>query len=183
MKVKIAMLFLLCGVLNFSFGQTKMMTKTGEASFFSKTPLENIEAHNQSVVAVLDLSTNEVAVKMLIKQFDFKKSLMQEHFNENYMESDQFPSATFSGRLVYGDDISLTKSGTYEVKIVGDLDIHGVKKPLETMATMTVSKGKVSAKTAFQVKTADHDIAIPKLVIKNIAETIDVDLSFEFSSK
>lgn len=181
MKIQVVVvLMLLFGTASMLQAQQKVMTKTGEASFFSKAPLEDIEAHNKQVVAIIDLSSKEIAVKMLIKQFNFEKSLMQEHFNENYMESDKYPSATFSGKIEESPEILLTESGEYEVKIVGELQIHGIKKPWETMATLTVKDGKVSAKTNFKVKTADFKIEIPKLVIKNIAETIDVNLNFSF---
>ncbi len=179
MKVQILIMFLFFGITNIAKGQQKVMTKTGQASFFSKAPMEDIEAHNQNVVAILDLNKQEVAVKLLIKQFNFENSLMQEHFNENYMESDKFPSATFTGSIVDGPEILLVQAGEYEVNIAGELEIHGVKNPLETKATLIVHDGKISVKTNFQVTTADYKIKIPKLVIKNIAETIDIKLTFE----
>ncbi len=108
MKVQILVLLFSLGFFNLATAQQKMMTKAGHASFFSKAPLEDIEAHNEKVLAIIDLSSKTVAVKMLMKQFDFENSLMQEHFNENYLESDQFPSATFSGSFEDGPEILLT---------------------------------------------------------------------------
>ena len=160
--------------------QLKVMTKTGQASFFSTAPLEDIEAHNHQVVAILDLSKNEIAVKMLIKQFNFEKSLMQEHFNENYMESDKYPSASFVGKIVDAPEIELGVSKTYEVKVVGELEIHGVKKAIETTAELVVDGQDITGKTQFKVALADHEIEIPKLVVKNIAEVVDVNIELNF---
>ena len=117
----------LCLWLSTAFAQQKVLTKTGEARFYSKAPLEDIEASNGNVVAVIDFDKSEVAVKMLIKKFEFRKSLMQEHFNENYMESDKYPSATFSGALEGLSAIDLRKDGVHEVKITGEIDIHLIR--------------------------------------------------------
>lgn len=180
MKRTVLSLLALCLWVCYSNAQTKVLTKSGEAHFYSKAPLEDIEASNENVVAIIDFDKSEVAVKMLIKKFEFKKSLMQEHFNENYMESDQFPSATFTGSLVGLEAIDLRKDGIHELNVKGEIDIHGVKRPMETTATLEVKNGKLFAKTNFKVKTADHRIKIPKIVVKNIAEVIDVNLAFEF---
>ncbi len=170
----------ICLCVSFVFGQSKVLTKSGEAHFYSKAPLEDIEASNDKVVAIIDFDKSEIAVKILIKKFEFKKSLMQEHFNENYMESDQFPSATFTGNLEGAEGLDLRKDGTHNVTVKGDIEIHGVKRPMETTAVLEVKNGKLHATTEFKVKTADHKIKIPKIVVKNIAEVIDVKLSFEF---
>lgn len=85
------------------------ITTTGEVSFFSKTPMEDIEAVNKNVSSIINTSTNEVAVQMRITNFVFPNKLMQEHFNENYLESEKFPSATFKGKIK--EDVDLTKPG------------------------------------------------------------------------
>jgi len=144
-----------------------------------------IEAINEKTTAAIDFSKGNVVVKMLIKHFTFENALMQEHFNENYLESDKFPSAIFKGKISEEEAIDLTQDGSHEVTIVGELTIHGVSKPLETTATITIAGDKVTASTEFIAKPADFDIEIPKLVVKNIAEEIKVstDLSFANPAK
>ncbi len=177
------MLFFVLSINSELNAQTTMITKEGKTHFYSYAPLEDIEAVNSTVTAALDLSTNEVVVKMLIKDFVFDNSLMQEHFNENYMESDQYPNAIFIGKLISENKIDPKKDGTYAVELEGEIDIHGVKKPLKTNATISISNGKLSADTKFSVMTADHKIKIPKIVIKNIAEKIDVTINLGFDTR
>ncbi|MEM9917130.1 MAG: YceI family protein [Bacteroidota bacterium] len=156
--------------------QSRFLTKQGHASFFSKAPLEDIEAHNYQVMSVIDLEDKNIAVSMLIKTFEFKKSLMQEHFNENYLESHKFPKATFKGSFESATPIEAMKNATYEVDITGVLTIHGVAKDVQTKGTITMKDGKMMATTNFKVALEDHDVKIPKLVVKNIAEVVDVDI-------
>ena len=92
-----------------AFGQERFFTKTGSISFFSKTPLEDIEAHNRSVTCVLDSKTGNVQFAVLMKGFEFKKALMQEHFNEDYIESDKYPKAEFKGQIVNNSEHRLYK--------------------------------------------------------------------------
>src|ERR1700750_1392280 len=107
------------------FAQDKFFTKTGKISFYSKTTMENIEAHNRSVTAVLDAKTGNVQFSALIKGFEFEKALMQQHFNENYLESTKYPQASFKGQIVNNSDVNYTKDGTYNVKVKGQLTLHG----------------------------------------------------------
>ncbi len=158
----------------------KFITKNGNISFFSSTPMENIEAHNKQVNAALDVETGDFVFKVLIKSFKFEKALMQEHFNENYLESDKFPNATFTGKISNYADIDFSKEGIYNAQLEGKLTIHGVTQDIEEMGTFTVSKDGITGKSKFNVKVADYNINIPKTVINNIAEsievTVDVDL-------
>jgi hypothetical protein len=155
----------------------KYFTRSGEVSFFSKTKMENIDALNSKVAAVLDASTGNIEFTVLIKSFIFEKALMQEHFNENYMESDTYPKATFKGKI---DNLSAVKFGTdgsYNVKSTGDLNMHGVTKKITVDALVTVKGGKVSATSKFSVNPKDYNIAIPSVVQENISEKIDVSVS------
>src|SRR5690606_27320278 len=121
-------------------------------SFFSAAPLENISAVTQRAASALDTKSREIAFKVPIKSFEFKKQLMQEHFNENYMESDKFPYATFSGKI--SERIDWSTDGTYPVTVAGTLEIHGVKKPYTTKATVEVNGMSVAATAKFKVRVA-----------------------------
>jgi polyisoprenoid-binding protein YceI len=149
----------------------------GKVHFFSKTPVEDIEATTQKAIFVVYASSKKVQAKIPMNTFEFKQKLMQEHFNENYVESDKYPYATFSGVIV--EAIDLTKDGEYHVTIKGTFDLHGVKKEREIKGTITVKNGEPAMGSAtFDVKLADHKIKIPKAVFLNIAEVIKIDLEF-----
>ena len=160
----------------------KYMTKNGNIRFYSETPMETIEATNSQVNAALDSQTGDLVFKVLIKSFNFEKALMQEHFNENYMESDKFPNSTFQGKVTNLSAIDFKKEGTYEAMIEGDLTIHGVTKKISEKGTFTVKAGdKIHGNSKFNVKPADYSIKIPGAVVKNIAETIEVTVDIELA--
>lgn len=160
--------------------QTRYMDRAGKASFFSKAPLENIEAHNDQVLSLLDPAKGEVAVSMLMKGFQFEKALMQEHFNEKYIESDKYPKATFKGKIKDMSKLDLTKDGNYTVEVVGEVTIHGETKPLETKVNFTVKGASVQANSTFRLRVDDFKISIPTLVVRNIAEEVEVKVSFNY---
>lgn len=150
------------------------LTKTGTVSFFSAAPLENIEAVNKQLTAMLNPVTGEVAFKLLIKSFVFEKALMQEHFNENYMESDKYPDSKFTGKILDFNKVDISKNGTYPVSAEGDLTIHGVTKKITAPGTLEVKDGKIFLKSKFNVTVADYNITIPKAVADNIAKVVEV---------
>lgn len=160
--------------------QERYIARDGKIRFFSHAPLEDIEATNSSVLSIIDLEKGQVAVDLLIKAFEFEKKLMQEHFNENYLESGKFPKATFKGMFSVPENLKLMEDGTYEVMVKGELTIHGVPKPLETGATLVVANSRLSGQLKFTVKVADHDIKIPKVVMKNIADEVEVTGTFNY---
>jgi hypothetical protein len=151
------------------------MAKTCEITFFSATPAENIEAINKAAKPLLNTATNDVQIKIAISAFVFEKPLMQEHFNENYMESDKIPYAFFKGKI--NEKIDYTKDGEYKVTVTGKLTIHGVDKDRTLDGTVTVKGNAIMLKTKFNVHIADHGIEVPTLVIKNIAEDVEVKLT------
>ena len=171
-------LFLLLPVLLLAAGYThaqgKYMTKTGTVSFFSATPIEDIEAKTQQVAAVLDLSTGQLAFALPVKSFVFKRTLMQEHFNENYMESDKYPKATFSGKFVGFDAAALATAGPHNAQVAGDLTLHGVTHHIQVPATVELKGVQLLALATFPVASADYNIEIPLLVRGNIAKTVTV---------
>lgn len=159
----------------------KYMTRSGHIWFFSHTPIEDIEAHNYQVSSILDTRNGELAFSMLIKGFQFEKALMQEHFNEKYMESDKLPKSTFTGRIKNLADIDFQKEGNYEVVIQGEISIHGVSTPLEIVGTLKVVEGKIQAKSDFSLAVADYNIKVPGIVKDNIAEQVDVHVEMYYS--
>ncbi len=149
----------------------------GKVHFFSSSPLEDIEATTNTAVAVLNTQNAKVYAKVTQSSFVFKDKLMQEHFNENYMESDKFPYAVLD--MTITEQIDFTADGTYDVTLKGILEMHGVKQEREVKGKLTIANGApANATAAFDVKLADHSIKIPKAVMMNIAETIKVDVDF-----
>ncbi len=155
----------------------KYFTREGQISFYSSAPMEKIEAHNRQGTAVVDLATGAMEFAVLIKAFQFEKALMQEHFNENYLESTKYPKATFKGQVMEPSRINLQKDGNYSVKVKGKLTIKDVTKDVETEGVFTVSKGVLSATAGFQVAVADYNIEIPKLVAEKIAKVVDIKIN------
>jgi polyisoprenoid-binding protein YceI len=152
----------------------KYMTKTGKIRFYSEAPLEKIEAVNNQVNAAFDPGTGDLVFKVLIKSFIFEKALMQEHFNENYMESAKFPNATFMGKVTNIQKFDPSKSIAFEAEIEGKLTIHGVTRDVQTKGTLTPADGKINGHAVFSVAVKDYDIKIPTAVVKNIAENIEI---------
>jgi hypothetical protein len=165
------------------YSQPIYMTRSGQVSFFSKTPMENIEAVNNEVTSMLNPISGEMVFAVLIKSFRFEKALMEEHFNENYMESDQIPKSTFQGKITNLNTIDFTKDGTYPATLEGDLTIHGVKQHIVTTGTVIISKDRISATSVFTVKPSDYKISIPSLVSEKIASTIEVKVNCQYTPK
>jgi len=161
--------------------QSKYMSKDGNASFFSEALLEDIEAHSKEAQSVIDLSTQKVVVKIPISSFHFDKSLMEEHFNENYMETEKYPNALFDGVYSAATPIEAGKDGTYQVEVSGKLTIHGVTNEIKTEGTIEIKDGKLISKTVFPVKLEDYKIKIPKIVFKNIAEVVEVKIDMLYN--
>lgn len=149
--------------------------KQGEISFFSEAPLENIEAHSKSINSFLNIATKEIAFIVPIRGFKFAKALMQEHFNEKYMESDKYPNATYQGKI--NGDADLTKNGTYEVTSKGKIMIHGVENEIMQSGTMTVKNNEIALSCNFMVAIKNYNITIPKLLFQNIADTINIKMN------
>jgi polyisoprenoid-binding protein YceI len=163
-----------------SFAQDVYSCRNTTLSFFSATPMEDIDAVTSKGVSAINLKTGALYFKVAVNSFKFKKPLMEEHFNENYMESDKYPGAEFKGKIV-DTNIDLHKDGTYNVTVEGTLSMHGVDKVYREKATIVVQDGKPTASTKFNVHLADHHIKIPTLVVKNIAEVIEVTVKAAYS--
>ena len=152
------------------------MTRTGFIGFYSQTSLEDIKAESHQVYAVIDAGKKNIAFAVLLKGFVFTKELMQEHFNENYVESDKYPKATFSG--AFTGDLS-DKDGVYPIKVKGNLTLHNVTKAIEAPATLEVKGGKITGKAEFMIKPEDYNITIPSLVRDKIAKEVTVHVQVD----
>ena len=157
-----------------ALAQSKYTTKAGNVSFFSASPIENIEARNQQVAAVFDLSAGRLAFSLPVKGFVFKRTLMQEHFNENYLESDKYPKATFAGRLAGFDAAVLGMAGPHPVQVEGDLTLHGVTRRIQAPGTLEVKGGRLLVTADFPVAPADYKVEIPLLVRDHLAKVLSV---------
>lgn len=155
------------------------ISKNIKTVIYSEAPLENIEATSSTGVSILNTQTGELHFNIPIRSFNFKKKLMQEHFNENYMESDKYPHAKFKGKI--NEAIDFSANGTYNVTTTGELEVHGVKRLRTIQGTITVNEGSISIRSRFDTRCADHNIKIPKLVFRNIAETIQVTVTGNFT--
>ena len=161
----------------------KLMTRSGVIGFEASMPaFEEIAAKNKTVSCILDESNGDIAALALVKAFKFKSPLMEEHFNENYVESSQYPKATFKGKIVNFDasKLSSTKK-SYDLE--GDLTIHGVTKKIKTKIILDSASGKVNAASNFSVKPQDYNIQIPSLVKNKIAEDVKIDFNFILGDK
>jgi hypothetical protein len=151
-------------------------TKSAKINFYSKAPLEDIEASNKTADCILSTSNNTIQFSVLIKGFEFPKALMQEHFNENYMESNKYPKATFKGTIVNNSDIDLSKKGQYTVKVKGQLTIHGVSRDIEVTGRIIRSNG-IELNSTFQVQLSDYNISIPALVKDKVSNSVRVTVN------
>ena len=177
-------MFLFVGLLcsTYSFSQ-KMITRSGEIKFEASVPaFEEVAAKNNTASCIFDKSTGEIAVLALVKAFRFKVPLMEEHFNENYIESDKFPKATFKGKVTNYDATKLL-SGKATFDVEGDFTLHGVTKKVKIKITFVQSGEKLVATSTFKVKSLDYNIKIPSVVKSKIAESAEIDLKFDLEKK
>jgi len=157
------------------------LTRAGFVGFYSKMPLEDIRAENNQVFAAIDPGKKTIAFSLLLKGFVFTKQLMQEHFNENYVESDKYPKASFTGS--FAGDVPLDKDGTYKVTVKGSMSLHNVTRPLETPATIEVKAGRIIGQAEFRMKPEDYNISIPSVVRDKIAQEMRVNVRIDCGTK
>jgi len=158
--------------------QDMFSVSKGEVSFFSHAPIEDITADNKQPGSMVNLSTRDIAVIIPVRNFKFAKSLMQEHFNEKYMESEKYPMASFKGTIA--EDANLTDNGEFQVTAKGIVSIHGVDKEMTLTGVWKRNGSDISLISDFKVALKDHNITVPKLLFENIAEIIDVHVALEY---
>jgi hypothetical protein len=178
MTQRLITLGLLLG-LTFSATAQKIFIATGgKVHFFSETPVENIDAVTNSMSSVLNTINNTVAFTVPMRTFKFEKSLMEEHFNEKYVESEIYPKATFNAKI--NESINWERDTVADVTATGEFFLHGVTRTITEKGKLTISEGSISLSAVFNVALKDYKIEVPKLVTKNIAETIRVDLNCKY---
>jgi len=163
--------------------QDRLLARSGSISFFSKTPLEDIDANTQTAVSVLDKKTGRMEFSVLIKSFTFEKALMQEHFNEDYLESDKFPKSTFKGQVDDLSKVSFDRDGKYNVSVTGELTIHGQSRPVTTPVSFTILNGVALADAQFDVALAEYKIEIPSLVKDKISKTVKISVRIRYETQ
>ena len=170
MKGILGILFLCWGYI--SIAQPAYRTESGEIIFDASTPLEDIYAVNKKVNAIVK-DDGEIAVLLLVKEFDFKRKLMQEHFNENYVESDKYPKAYFVGNIESFALDSISE-GPRSFELRGDLTLHGVTQAIETELSVELNGDSIELRTEFVVRTEDHKIKVPRILFKKVGEEVEV---------
>ncbi|HXU28121.1 MAG TPA: YceI family protein [Bacteroidia bacterium] len=151
------------------------MGKSCVTHFFSKTSMKDIEAKSNTAKPVLDAASGNFQMRVQNTSFKFESSFMEEHFNENYMESEKNPFSTFKGKI--NEKVDYTKDGTYNVTCTGTMDMHGTTQQVTMPGTLTVKGKEVTIISKFKIKPADYKIKVPSLYVKEIAEEIDVDIN------
>jgi len=160
-------------------GQDIYVCRNAKITLYSSAPIEDIKAVTSTGASVYNAASGELDFSVSIRSFQFDKSLMQEHFNSDYMESDKFPRAIFKGKVE--NHIDVGQDGTYPVKVAGQLTVHGVTQSRTIQGTISIKNGVVSMTSEFMVKCTDHHIDIPQIVFHHIAESIQVNVFATYS--
>ena len=161
--------------------QTKYYTNAGHVWFDAGTGAEDITGINKSTTSVFVPATGQLQFSLIVKGFEFWSQLMQDHFNENYMESDKFPKAIFKGNITNMDKVTVTKDGTYPVTVKGILDMHGVKKELETKGSLKLKGETIEAIAEFVVVMDDYKIEIPSVVKDKLSKTAKIKINCTYT--
>ncbi len=157
------------------------ISNDGKLTFYSYAPVEDIFATTEKVGSALNIKTGKIVFKIPINTFQFKNKLMQEHFNENYLESEKYPFGTFIGQVIGPIDASATGAVAYNIE--GELKIHGVSQQRKIHGTLEFIDGKIIGHSEFKIKVVDHKIKIPQVIFYNIAEEIMIKLDIEYKPK
>jgi len=181
MTIKTPMLFIIFfSLTTMLYSQQRYFTKNGNISFAAGSG-EDIDGVNKTTTSVLDATTGQIEFAVLVKGFEFKRALMQEHFNENYMESEKYPKSIFKGTISNINTVNFKKDGLYPVTVKGILDMHGIKKELQAAGTLKVTGETVSTNAAFTVLLADYNIEIPSLVKDKISKTVTIKVNCNYN--
>ena len=191
MRIKIIYIFFCLSVIPvLGLSQSKYFTREGHVHFKSDAKVELIESNNFKVASIVDFETGNIEVSVLMKAFEFKKALMEEHFNENYLETNDFPKSIFKGKIKNIESIALDKNGEhsldadgeYGIEIEGELMLHGVTKSIIVPATLKFEKGILTGNCSFIIKVEDYNIKIPTVVKDNIAKEIVITINLNYKS-
>ena len=172
--MKKLLLFIIAVSINTVLFSQIYLAKTCAISFYSHSPIEDITAVNKAAKPMLNTATGDVQIKMVMTAFQFEKPLMQEHFNEEYIESEKFPNAIYKGKI--NEKVDFTKDGTTKVTVTGKFTIHGVEKEKTIDGTVTVKGTEITISSKFSIHVADFNIKVPSLYVTNIAEDVETKL-------
>lgn len=159
----------------------KYMTKNGYIGFYSHTSMEDIKGDNNQVAGVIDISTGEMVFQALIKSFHFDRALMEEHFNENYLESEKFPKSSFKGKITNLSSVNFSANGKYNVTVEGDLTIHDVTNKISTNGIIEVIAGGINASSKINISPEDYKITIPGVVREKINKNLEVTVIMKYA--
>ena len=174
MKTQLISLMLLLSGVTMMNAQDKLVTRSGEVTFLSSTPVEEFEAKNNQAASILTKNDNLLAFNVLLKSFRFEKALMEEHFNEKYVHSDKYPAAKFKGTIPSSINLNMPKTHK-GVEIDGEMIFHGVTKPLKVLADIVVnSDNTVTINSKFDLTLEDYNVEITTLVKEKIAKDVKV---------
>ncbi|MCU7615495.1 YceI family protein [Chryseobacterium sp. GMJ5] len=174
-NVVVILALTLCGSLTFA---QKYSSKTGKVTIEASVPLfEDVFAQDDNNTVILNADTGEMASVSMVKNFHFKVKLMEEHFNESYAETAKYPKATFKGKIVNFDKTKLT-ANPQKYTVQGVLNFHGVDRNVSSTATVFAKDGKIVMKGNFVAKSADFKVTIPKMVMKKVAENVNVEYNY-----
>jgi hypothetical protein len=179
-KLIVFCVLLLCTYHGFS---QVYITRNGTIRFFSEAPLENIEAVNRQVSSALDTETGEFVFRVLMRAFSFEKALMQEHFNDNFVESHTYPNASFQGRIIGIEDIDFSVEGKHQVTAKGDLTIKDITRTITEKGFLTVSDEGIQAGSVFTIYLPDYNIRIPTRYLRNIASEIEITVTLQLQPR
>lgn len=169
-------IFLIASLLFLAKGKAQIyLADSCKVTFFSAATIEDITAVNTSSKPVMSTATGEIQISLTINQFIFAKKLMQEHFNEDYMESDKYPHAVFKGKV--NEKVDYKKDGVNNVTVAGEMDMHGVKKNITIPGTITIKNGIIFLAAKFDVKPSDYNIKVPSVIGSDVAKQIAVSLT------
>ncbi len=177
MKKHLYLLLLLPILLGSSKKEDKYISRNGKVTFFSYASAENIKAVNNQALSLFEPSTNKIAVSVLMRAFQFEKSLMQEHFNDSYIESDLYPKATFEGTILNFDK---DFSGTQTKIIKGDFTLRGITKPIKIKVDITKTYKNYIINGETEVNIKDYKINVPQILANRIAQTVKVSFNFKY---
>ena len=165
-----------------SFSQEKYISRNGQIQFIASTPLETIDPVNNHVSCILDTENGKIVFQLKMISFKFEKALMEEHFNEKYVESDKFPKSTFVGQIQNWDNF--TWNGIeQDVVVKGKITIHGIEKEIIAKGVIEASKSTISLSSSFDIIILDFGIKIPRFVRDKISETVKVEVNLTLKQK
>jgi polyisoprenoid-binding protein YceI len=183
MKKLIVTHFLIFFIGLAAYSQT-YITRNGNVSFYSHTPLEDIKAQNNEAVSVLNAATGDIEFKVAVKSFHFPKTAMEEHFNDDdYMGSEKYPKAGFKGTIANISSVNFSKDGTYNVSVAGNLTIRDVTKPVSAQGSIIVKGGSITVTSTFTIKRKDYNVIGESFVQKKIAEDIQININCQYDKQ